>query len=257
MITRIAPTLAPERGMESHLRIFRLTLRSDRPIHGTAAGVRGFFGTQFPEEVLLHQHPPGADRTLYQYPKVQYCVLDGAVHVIGIAEGALALGRVYDRFETIRLGTTVYPVTDREGEILTEPFGLTATPSTYRFLTPWVPLSPKNHPRFAAARSREEQTAFLERILVGNLISMSKSLRYEVPDRIVASLQDWHQTEVEVKGTQVVGVTGTVTVNFAVPDGLGLGRSVSRGNGVVVRGRQGEKGACADSYQGHLYDGGK
>lgn len=235
MITRIAPTPAQERGMEGQLRIFRLTLRSDRPIHGTAAGVRGFFGTQFPEEVLLHQHPPGAARTLYQYPRVQYRVLDDAVHVIGIAEGALALGRVYDQFETIRLGTTVYPVMERQGEFLTEPFGLTASPISYRFLTPWVPLSPKNYPRFAAARSRQEQTALLERILIGNLLSASKTLGYTAKDRIIPSLNDWSLTRAEVKGTEVTGVEGEFSANFAIPDGLGLGRSVSRGNGAVER----------------------
>jgi len=225
--------LHPESGEEGQLRIFRLTLRSNRPILGTATGVRGFFGTRFPDEILLHQHIPGTTATLYQYPKVQYRIEGGEVTAIGIAEGAAALGRVYDQFDEIRLGPHTYPVIERQGEIATEPFGLTETPRPYRFATPWLPLSQKNLPRYTEIRDRALQTAFLERILIGNLISASKSLRYEVPGRIVAALRDWEPVSCEVKGTRVIGVLGKFTVNFAIPDDLGIGRSVSRGHGAV------------------------
>ena len=83
-------TPSQESGEEGQLRIFRLTLRSNRPILGTATGVRGFFGTRFPDEILLHQHIPGTTATLYQYPKVQYRIAGGEVTAIGIAEGAAA-----------------------------------------------------------------------------------------------------------------------------------------------------------------------
>lgn len=215
------------------LTLFRLTLRSDRPMRGTATGVRGFFGNQFPHEILLHQHIPGTTATLYQYPRVQYQIRDGAVTAIGIADGAAALGRVYDRFDEIRLGPLTYPIVERQGEIVTEPFGVTEAPRRYRFATPWVPLSPKNYPAFIRARGRQEQTALLERILTGNLLSASKTLGYVAAERIVPSLTNWNQTVVDIKGTQVTGIEGEFRVNFAIPDGLGIGRSVSRGNGVV------------------------
>lgn len=215
------------------LTLFRLALRSDRPMRGTATEVRGFFGNQFPHEILLHQHIPGTTATLYQYPKVQYRIAGGEVTAIGIAEGAAALGRVYDQFDEIRLGPLTYPIVERQGEIVTEPFGVTEAPRRYRFATPWVPLSPKNYPAFIRARGRQEQTALLERILTGNLLSASKTLGYVAAERIVPSLTNWNQTVVDIKGTQVTGIEGEFRVNFAIPDGLGIGRSVSRGNGVV------------------------
>lgn len=221
--------------METNKRIFRLVLRSDRPIVATADGVRGYFGAQFPNETLLHQHLPGTTRTVYQYPLVQYRVDEESIKVIGVDAGAAALGRVYDRFESIRLGATVYPVIERQGEIRTEPFGLVDEETRYRFVTPWVPLSQKNHLAFSNLASRQEQTAFLERILIGNLLSASKSLGYTVPGRIVVALTDWHRIPCDVKGTSVMGVNGEFRVNFAIPDGLGVGRSVSRGNGAVQR----------------------
>jgi hypothetical protein len=215
------------------LTLFRLALRSDRPMRGTATGVRGFFGNQFPHEILLHQHIPGTTATLYQYPKVQYRIAGGEITAIGIADGAAALGRVYDQFDEIRLGPLTYPIVERQGEIVTEPFGVTEAPRRYRFATPWVPLSPKNYPAFIRARGRQEQTALLERILTGNLLSASKTLGYAAAGRIVPSLTNWNQTVVDIKGTQVTGIEGEFRVNFAIPDELGIGRSVSRGNGVV------------------------
>ena len=37
-----------------------------------------------------------------------------------------------------------------------------------------------------------------------------------------------------LKGTKVTGIRGEFTTTFAIPDFLGLGKSVSRGYGAVV-----------------------
>lgn len=38
------------------LRMFHLTLKSDRPVEEDLAKLRGFFTTRFTEYALLHQH---------------------------------------------------------------------------------------------------------------------------------------------------------------------------------------------------------
>jgi len=214
---------------------FRVRYLFDRPVSGTAEEVRGFFGCLFPEETLLHQHLPSKQQqTLYRYPLVLYRPpSQQEISLLGIDAGAATLAAVYDQFESITLGSREYRVRERQGVLRSEPFGLAPAPVSYRFLTPWLPLSQKNYARFAALRTRTEQQALLERILVGNLLSASKSLGYTVPGRIVVVLDDDWTTEVrQAKNVPVIGVRGGFSANFQIPEGMGIGRAVSRGNGV-------------------------
>jgi hypothetical protein len=66
---------------------------------------------------------------------------------------------------------------------------------------------------------------------------MSKSLDYQVPDRINC------KTDVRIrkgrqKDTNIMTFIGTFSVNFLIPEYLGVGKSVSRGFGAVIRERK-------------------
>lgn len=71
----------------------------------------------------------------------------------------------------------------------------------------------------------------LERILVGNIISMSKGLRYTVPGQIEANIFDLREIHTKLKGTPMLGFKSTFSVNFEIPDYWGIGKSMSRGLG--------------------------
>jgi len=71
------------------LKILRLTLHSDAPMHGDAANLRGFFATSFNEHALLHQHV--TDKLIYRYPLIQYKMLGDGPLILGINEGAEVL----------------------------------------------------------------------------------------------------------------------------------------------------------------------
>ena len=65
------------------------TTSSRRGVH-----LRGFFGREFANEVLLHHHEvDGSFR--YAYPKVQFKVLDQTAYLIGLAEGAELVTRLW------------------------------------------------------------------------------------------------------------------------------------------------------------------
>ncbi len=76
---------------------------------------------------------------------------------------------------------------------------------------------------------------FLEKILVGNLLSISKSLGYTVPSRIIADIGKVKEVDTSLKGTHMLGFLGQFSVNFSIPDYWGIGKSVSRGFGTVKR----------------------
>ena len=213
------------------LKILRLTLHSDAPMRGDASKLRGFFATSFNEHALLHQHV--TDKLIYKYPLIQYKMLQGSPLILGINEGADVLKEIYDKFDEITLGESKYRVMERGVCIKSEEFGCTEEIHSYRFATPWLALSQDNYARFQNA-SREEKRDLLRKILVGNILSASKGLGYVAKEHIRLEVGRMQDEICLLKGTKVTGIRGEFTATFAIPDFMGLGKSVSRGFGAVI-----------------------
>jgi hypothetical protein len=215
-----------------NLKTFTLTLESTKRIKEDAPKLRGFFATKFNEYQELHQH--NATGFIYKYPLVQYKIIDSTPTVIGINEGAEVLKEIFDKFDEIQLGENTYPIMSKGIRITDQDFGLSESFHKYEFATPWFALSQENYRKYYTAGSREARNDLLNRILVGNILSMSKTLGYTVPDRIKANV-DYKARKSHLKETTTMTFTGTFAANFQIPDYLGIGKSVSRGFGAVKR----------------------
>lgn len=215
-----------------NLTLLRLTLHSDAPMRGDATKLRGFFATSFNEHALLHQHI--TDKLIYKYPLIQYKMIDRSPLVIGINEGADVLKEIYDKFSEIKLGESTYSIMERGITLKSEEFGCSSEILSYRFATPWLALSQENYPKYLGA-SREERKDLLRRILVGNILSASKGMGYVATQHIRLEVGRMQDEICMLKGTKVTGFRGEFTTNFAIPDYMGLGKSVSRGFGAVTR----------------------
>lgn len=212
------------------LEIFTLTLESDRPIVGSAAQLRGYFATKFNEYVLLHHHT--ADTFVYRYPLVQYKIIDGTPTVIGINEGSDLLKEIFHLSPSIRLGEDEYRIAREGVDVRQVSFGLDDILRTYDFATPWMALNQANYHTFYGAKNTAERHDLLRRTLTGNLLSMSKSLGYQVPGQIRVEV-DVRPLKRRLKDVNVMAFTGRFHANFQIPDLLGIGKSVSRGFGAV------------------------
>ncbi len=215
-----------------NLKTFTLTLSSTRAIQGTSSELRGFFATRFTEYSLLHQH--SADKLIYRYPLVQYKMIDGAPMVIGINDGAEVLKQVYDKYDEIKLGEEVYEIVEKGISVKIQEFGLSDKFHSYEFATPWLALNQENYTKYYGLKSSEERREFLRRTLAGNLLSMSKSLDYQVPERIKCDVQVKIRKN-RLKGVTLMAFIGGFHTNFLIPDYLGIGKSVSRGFGAVTK----------------------
>lgn len=215
-----------------NLKILRLTLRSDSPMRGDGAKLRGFFATSFNEYAPLHQH--NTDKLIYRYPLIQYKMINGNPLVLGINEGAEILKEIYDKFDKIKLGESSYTIMEREVTVKSEDFGCTEEILSYRFAGPWLALSQENYAKYVAA-SEVERRDLLRRILVGNILSASKGLGYVAKEHIRLDMGRMKDEICMLKGTKVTGFKGEFTTCFAIPDHMGLGKSVSRGFGAVAR----------------------
>jgi hypothetical protein len=214
------------------IQTFTLTLVSTRPINGSASQLRGFFATKFNEYTLLHQHH--TDRLIYHYPLVQYKIIGGTPMVIGINQGAEVLKDIYDQYDEIHLNNDTYEIVERGISVRNTEFGLCDEMLTYKFATPWFALNQENYKKFYMAGGRAERVELLNKILTGNILSMAKSLDYQVPDMIICET-DLRIHKGRQKDTHIMTFSGTFRTNFLIPDHLGVGKSVSRGFGTIVR----------------------
>lgn len=213
------------------MRLSYLFLETDKKVTEPASKLRGFIGKKFSEYPILHHHIQEVG-FLYLYPRVQYKILEGAPLILGIDEGAEVLKRISSEIEFLRLGMSLYKV---ESVVIKEK-KLDVKPSRekqhYKFLTPWIALNQENYKKFLKIENWKERKEFLNRILVGNILSMCKGLGIVVRKRLYAhSHLDFNKTE--YKSIKVFGLTGEFKVNFLLPDYIGLGKGVSQGFGVV------------------------
>jgi len=130
--------------------------------------LRGYFGNLFREKSeLLHNHLKGG-KFKYDYPKVQYKVIDSTPTLVGIADGAELLTELFLKIRELNIDGEIYPVHQKNIEARQVEPGAAVAPKTYRFETLWMGLNQRNHGVYNDANLLEREK-LLERILVGQL----------------------------------------------------------------------------------------
>lgn len=219
------------------LELVTCRLGFDRALSGDPSTLvprlRGALAARHPASVLLHQHD--GRQNVYLYPRVQYSVRSGDALVTGLQEGGSAVEEVAKALPgaELRLGADTHIVTRVRCSRSSHEFGQTVgTPLNYEFVTPWIALNQENFERWRKAQTGGRRD-LLRRCLVGNMLSMAKGLGCCVTDEISTEVLDLHTLTVLLKGTPMVGFLGRFASNFPIPDYVGLGKSVSRGFGVL------------------------
>jgi hypothetical protein len=199
-----------------------------------ATKIRGHIGKRFIEDSFLHNHTED-NKPVYRYPVVQYKIIDGKPLLIGIKEGIDSLWKVFDDISELNIDNTVHEIFDKKSLLKQINIGISKNQIPYSFLTPWLALNEKNYEKYQKLGSWPKRKELLEKILIGNIISMSKGLGYTVPAPIEINIKNMKEVQTSLKGTPMLGFLGSFSVNFEIPDFWGVGKSVSRGFGTVVK----------------------
>lgn len=195
--------------------------------------LRGAVASKFPGYSLLHHHIE-KNRFIYQYPRIQYKIINDRPLIIGIEEGIDVLERIYGQLGELQLGPCETELhSEVRIDVVDQLFGDCEDLVEYRFVTPWLALNQKNYERFATG-NKESNDKLLKSILIGNILSLAKSLGYKIENRVYAKPR-LTGSRVNFKNKSMITFFGSFVVNFHIPDYLGLGKSVSRGFGTVVR----------------------
>lgn len=218
--------------MVTELNVTVLRLNTGKKVREPASYLRGFFAKHYGDNPIFHHHLE--EGLIYTYPKVQYKIIEGVPIVVGIGDGGITLLSICGEIDTLNLGGNVYKVNGLDVSRKSLKYGGIGNKIQYRFVTPWLGLNASNYRKFKENDDWGERKTLLNRILVGNLLSMSKGFDYVVEKRLEAH-SHFDIDTVEYKGIPHIGFTGEFVVNFLIPDLMGLGMGVSQGFGTVIR----------------------
>jgi hypothetical protein len=151
-----------------------------------------------------------------------------------IQEGVQETEKLFKQLSHLQIDNKKVYVHRKKFVTKKQKFGLSTKKNKYRFISPWMALNNNNYQRYITINKNQKQ-GFLEKILIGNILSASKGLDYTVEDRIKPSIIYMREIKTRLKGTPLVAFKGVFEVNFDLPELFGLGKSVSRGFGAVKR----------------------
>lgn len=222
--------------MEKHIRTLTILLYSEiseREVQMFRGAVLGVIGTD--DNALCSGHEQdGACRQ--RYPLIQYKSLGGRAAIVCIGQGIDAiLPFLESNSETLRLGHREVQAGVLEVSQSDTVVQLTATPVSYR-LHAWLAFNPENDRRYEQARGLRQRAEILEAVLCGNILSMLKGLDCYIDGKLEVCITDVKERRPDyVKGFPMRSFDAAFTANILLPQYLGLGKSASKGHGIVTR----------------------
>jgi len=184
------------------------------------------------ENILFHNH--SGNKFRYGYPLIQYKLIDRSPAIICINSG-------YDEslklFEDTEWNFNINNKTVHAGikHLSFDYFecGLTSNAVKYR-INNWFGLNEQNFRKYTQLTANLEQKKFLEKILIGNILSFAKGINWIVNDQIIVSV-DYipNKRFFNFKNNKIAGFDLIISTNVLLPDKIGLGKSVSRGFGII------------------------
>ncbi|WP_439490703.1 CRISPR-associated endonuclease Cas6 [Algoriphagus sp.] len=221
---------------QNKISITRIQFPEIKLLTRDAHKLRGYFGNLFKEHSpILHNHyEDGSLR--YKYPAVQYKVLNGVPTLIGIGEGASLLPQLFLKIREIDLDGKTYPISSKNIQHNQQQIGFSEELQSYSFDTLWMALNQENHRKYISLASAAEKKKMLNSIIIGHVLSLFSNMDIMLdPDQRLMAMTQLQEKSTKFKDNTMIAFTGEFVINAHIPDGLGLGKSVSRGFGTVKK----------------------
>ena len=162
-------------------------------------------------------------------------ILQGKAIIFGIQTGADEVSKLFRELDALSIGTEKYSILDKRLNIKTHIFAVTDSQKQYHFITPWLALNNTNHKKYKDMNWTARKQ-LLTRILIGNILSAAKGLNIKINKKIFAEIQYAKPVNCAIKGSSLIGFYGQFKINFDIPPLFSIGKSVSRGFGVISEG---------------------
>lgn len=185
--------------------------------------------------LLFHNHLDD-DNVRYSYPLIQYKRINGCAAIFCISDGINAIGNLLSMpnynicMNSRSINLTINKVMPRKHLIQ-------IWDSCFKYRTRnWLPLNSKNYQQFCQLEDLSSQIEFLEKILVGNILSFAKGIGIEIDKSLTCKLTSLNGSKLlSAKGVKMMAFDIEFNTNISLPDYIGLGKHSSLGFGTTVR----------------------
>lgn len=184
------------------------------------------------ETQLYHNHD--GVKLRYDYPKIQYKRVGKNAMIVCLNEGTEAIGNLFakENFFFNIDGKEMKMVVDKISA--NQPIvQIWDTMFTYQ-ISNWLALNKENYAKWLLLEGIAEQAQFLEKILIGNILSFCKGVDIRLEEMLKCKVLETTSTRIiHYKQTPLMSFYITFKSNISLPDYIGLGKGASTGFGVV------------------------
>ena len=224
------------------IRHLQLTFDLPLPIYRIAAFRSAMIEWAGREHHLLHnhlnaEHDPDRDRGgfTYRYPLIQYRVNRGRAAIVALNEGADMLGDILAKRQwEILLDNKSTPLRIADLQMREHTLAYTETPQNY-MLRNWIALNQQNYREYIQIEDMEERAQRLEKLLAAQIITFAKYMDWQIPEHFTANIHQFMPNIVSYHGNKLIAFDVRFDVPLWLPNGIGLGKAVSHGFGVVEK----------------------
>lgn len=186
-----------------------------------------------PHDVLFCGHTE--DGLRYSYPLIQYKRIGGKAALVCMGEGVESIGEFFSSCDfDLQIGNRE-PERFEIDSVDAKQIVVQAWDDTFRYtLRKWLPLNSDNYREFQQLEGLAVRAEFLQRILVGNILSMCKGLDIYLEREVKCEILHLEEPRaIKYKGVKMQSFDVEFRTNVSLPDFCGLGKGTSLGMGMV------------------------
>lgn len=184
------------------------------------------------DNLLFHNHD--GDSFRYRYPLIQYKRFGRKPAIVCVGEGVDHIHKFFEKRDwSLEIsGRTLDMKVER---LDLNQYELSVSNRDFHYsLQSWLPLNQENYVEYMRLPAGEDNRRYLERKLTGNMLSFAKGVDWHVEQPIETEILDMAPPYmVTLKGVRLLAFNLTFRSNVFLPDGIGLGKGVSLGFGVL------------------------
>lgn len=225
----------------------------DKPLKaGEIPSFRGAVITKVGDELNIFHNHKSQEEFFYRFPLIQYKIIRKKAALFCIEEGLEEVYRLFEgRQKKLVIRGKKVPLKLDKLSIDTFTFNVWNHKVRYNIFN-WLALNQNNYILFQELKSEDKKKSFLTRILVGNILSMAKSLKWHIDKTIELEVQAIiRQKKVRFKGIPFEAFDCTFSTNVSLPEYIGLGKGASHGFGIIRKAKNLKKSSESTTTEAH------
>lgn len=183
----------------------------------------------------FHNHDGAPDRYLYRYPCIQYKSVGNKAAILGLGDaGAEALDALTaePEFRSFFVDSPG-PGLCMRAESSETLYLYQSLEKTYR-LTRYLALNEGNFQAWLDKPYLAERVALLESCITGHILKFASAIQWQLPaHKLQVRLRDYQARAITEFDNRFLSFDLTFNTNIALPEGIGLGKAVSHGYGML------------------------